>query len=80
MGLRVVAFAAAFNLLLWTTRLTLGCSIERRLGVGAALAVALLAPAALLLLARRLSPPRASAFAAVSAASLLVAGFGTAAL
>jgi len=46
----------------------------------AALMAALLAPTALLMLARRLSPPRASAFAMVAGASLLIAGFGTAAL
>lgn len=79
MGLRVAAFAAAFNLLLWTSRLTVAALVERRLGQWAALTVACLAPFALLALARRLSPERASAFSAVASASMMVIGVASAA-
>jgi hypothetical protein len=78
MGLRIAAFAAVFNMLFWTSRLTLGAVAERRLGLGAGICAALLAPAALLLLARRVSPARASAFTGVASVSLLLAGVASA--
>lgn len=74
MGLRIAAFAAVFNLLFWLSRLTLGSAAERAWGLGAGLAAACLAPAALLLLAHRVSPARGRAFTGVASASMLIAG------
>lgn len=74
MGLRVTAFTAAFNLLFWLSRLTLSVVAERAFGLAAGLTAACIAPAALLLLARRLAPARALEFTGVASASLLMAG------
>jgi len=74
MGLRFALFAAVFNLLFWLSRLTLGSAAEAAWGLGAGLAAACVAPGALLLIARRLSPARGGAFTGVASASLLVAG------
>lgn len=79
MGIRVAAFTALFNLLFWTSRLTWAAALESRGGAGLALVSACVAPFALLAMARRLSPARASAFTATASASLLVAGLATAA-
>jgi hypothetical protein len=56
MGLRVVAFALAFNTLFVLSRLTVAPLAALRWGAPCGLLVALLAPAALLGLATRLTP------------------------
>lgn len=73
MGLRVVLFAVAFNLLLWLSRLTLGARLTSTHGVTIGWILTLLAPTALLLLAARIQPTRRDALLTTATASLAVA-------
>ncbi|MBI5514184.1 MAG: hypothetical protein HY909_10475 [Deltaproteobacteria bacterium] len=70
MGLRVAAFALAFNALFILSRLTIGALAWHRWGAFEGLAVALLAPAALLGVATRLVPWQRRAFLAVALGSV----------
>jgi hypothetical protein len=73
MGLRVVLFTVAFNLLLWVSRLTLGARLIAARGPTLGWALTLLAPTALLLLAARLHPARRDALVTTATASLALA-------
>ena len=73
MGLRVVLFTVAFNLLLWLSRLTLGARFIASRGPTLGRLLTLLAPTALLLLATRLQPARRDALLTTATASLALA-------
>ena len=73
MGLRVVLFTVAFNLLLWLSRLTLGERLIATSGPALGWLLTLLAPTALLLLAARLQPARRDALVTTATASLALA-------
>jgi hypothetical protein len=73
MGLRVVLFTVAFNLLLWLSRLTLGARLIATRGPTLGWLLTLLAPTALLLLAARLQPARRDALVTTATASLALA-------
>ncbi len=72
MGLRVALFAAAFNLLLWISRLTLGLR-GAAFGPACTWTLTLLGPAALAIVAVRALPSRRDALLATAVASLAVA-------
>lgn len=73
MGVRLVLFATAFNLLLWLSRLTVGLWLGARMGVSIGVATSFIAPSALLLLATRVLPTRREALLAVASLSALTA-------
>jgi hypothetical protein len=73
MGLRVVLFTIAFNLLLWLSRLTVGAALIAARGPALGWALTILAPTALLLLAVRLQPARRHALLTTATASLALA-------
>lgn len=73
MGLRVVLFTVAFNLLLWLSRLTLGERLIATSWPALGWLLTLLAPTALLLLASRLQPARRDALLTTATASLALA-------
>ena len=73
MGLRVVLFTVAFNLLLWLSRLTLGARLIAARGATRGWVLTLRAPTALLLLAARLQPSRRGALGTTATASLALA-------
>lgn len=75
MGLRVVLFTVAFNLLLWLSRLTLGAQFIASRGPTLGWLVTLLAPTALLLLTARLQPARRDALLTTATASLAIASW-----
>ena len=75
MGLRVVLFTVAFNLLLWLSRLTLGARFIASRGPTLGWLITLLAPTALLLLTARLQPARRDALLTTATASLALASW-----
>jgi len=75
MGLRLVAFGLAFNLLYGLSHATLGHALASRLGWAPGMTAALVAPCALLAIAARLHPGHRSALIAVAASSVAACAF-----
>ena len=73
MGLVLPMFAVAFNSLLWLAHAGLSPVVTAHLGSAAGFLVTMIAPAALLGLATRLSAKRQREFVFVSATSLAIA-------
>lgn len=73
MGVRLVLFAAGFNLLLWLSRMTVSLWLSAHWGARAGVVSAFVAPAALLFLAIRVLPDRREALVGVGALSALLA-------
>lgn len=73
MGLRVAAFACAFNLLLWLSRAAASATSASTAGRWA---LAILGPACLLVIAARWLPSRRPALLGVATVSLAAAAVG----